>query len=57
MGAMSTQASIPTGRRFARADLAVMPDEGNRYEFVDGRAERPFPVTVLPARLLGGTRP
>jgi Uma2 family endonuclease len=36
MGAMTTQASIPTGRPFTVADLEAMPDDGNRYELIDG---------------------
>ena len=36
MGAMSTQVSIPTGRPFTVADLEAMPDDGNRYELIDG---------------------
>lgn len=30
------QASIPTGRPFTVADLEAMPDDGNRYELIDG---------------------
>ena len=36
MGAMTSQASIPTGRPFTVADLEAMPDDGNRYELIDG---------------------
>lgn len=32
----SQQASIPTGRPFTVADLEAMPDDGNRYELIDG---------------------
>lgn len=32
----SQQASIPTGRPFTVADLEGMPDDGNRYELIDG---------------------
>lgn len=32
----SQQASIPTGRPFTVADLEAMPDDGNRYEVIDG---------------------
>jgi Uma2 family endonuclease len=28
--------SIPTGRPFTVADLEAMPDDGNRYELIDG---------------------
>lgn len=48
MRAMSTQVGIPTGRYVEVA--SVRGDEPYR-------AERPFPVTVVPARLLDGTRP
>jgi Uma2 family endonuclease len=33
---MTSQASIPTGRPFTVADLEAMPDDGNRYELIDG---------------------
>ena len=33
MGAMI---AIPTGRPFTVADLEAMPDDGNRYELIDG---------------------
>jgi Uma2 family endonuclease len=37
MGVMTTgRAAIPTGRPFTVADLAAMPDDGNRYELIDG---------------------
>lgn len=38
MGTMSTaaHAGIPTGRPFTVADLEAMPDDGNRYELIDG---------------------
>ena len=37
MGVMTTgHASIPTGRPFTVADLEAMPDDGNRYELIDG---------------------
>jgi Uma2 family endonuclease len=36
MVAMTSQASIPTGRPFTVADLEAMPDDGNRYELIDG---------------------
>ncbi|MGQ0574743.1 MAG: Uma2 family endonuclease [Pseudonocardia sp.] len=29
-------AAIPTGRPFTVADLEAMPDDGNRYELIDG---------------------
>jgi Uma2 family endonuclease len=32
----SQQASIPTGRPFTVDDLEGMPDDGNRYEIIDG---------------------
>ncbi len=36
MGAMTSLASIPTGRPFTVEDLEAMPDDGNRYELIDG---------------------
>jgi Uma2 family endonuclease len=36
MVAMTSLASIPTGRPFTVADLEAMPDDGNRYEVIDG---------------------
>ena len=36
MGAMTSLASIPTGRPFTVDDLEAMPDDGNRYEVIDG---------------------
>jgi Uma2 family endonuclease len=37
MGAMtSSHAAIPRGRAFTVADLEGMPDDGNRYELIDG---------------------
>lgn len=37
MGVMTTgHAAIPTGRPFTVADLEAMPDDGNRYELIDG---------------------
>lgn len=37
MGVMTTgRAAIPTGRPFTVADLKAMPDDGNRYELIDG---------------------
>lgn len=33
MGSMTT---LPRGREFTREDRAAMPDDGNRYELVDG---------------------
>jgi Uma2 family endonuclease len=36
MSVMTTQASIPHGRPFTVADLEAMPDDGNRYELIDG---------------------
>jgi hypothetical protein len=44
-------AVIPHGRPFTVADLeGIVGDESYT-------AERPFPVTITPARLLDGTRP
>lgn len=36
MAVMTAQVSIPTGRPFTVADLEAMPDDGNRYELIDG---------------------
>lgn len=37
MGTMTaSHAAIPTGRPFTVADLEAMPDDGNRYELIDG---------------------
>jgi len=36
MGAMTSLAAIPTGRPFTVDDLEAMPDDGNRYELIDG---------------------
>lgn len=36
MGVMTSHAVIPTGRPFTVADLEAMPDDGNRYEVIDG---------------------
>ena len=36
MGVVSSLASIPTGRPFTVDDLEAMPDDGNRYEVIDG---------------------
>jgi hypothetical protein len=33
---MTSLASIPTGRPFTVDDLEAMPDDGNRYEVIDG---------------------
>ncbi|MGI5131746.1 Uma2 family endonuclease [Pseudonocardia sp. CA-107938] len=33
---MTQQVSIPSGRPFTVADLEAMPDDGNRYELIDG---------------------
>jgi Uma2 family endonuclease len=32
----ASHAAIPTGRPFTVADLEAMPDDGNRYELIDG---------------------
>lgn len=36
MSVVASQASIPRGRPFTVADLELMPDDGNRYELIDG---------------------
>ncbi|QWF23682.1 Uma2 family endonuclease [Nocardioides sp. LMS-CY] len=33
---MASMTTLPRGRQFTAADLAAMPDDGNRYELVDG---------------------
>ena len=53
------------GQPFTVDDLDRLPDDGRRYELLDGvlivsprpttvQAARPFPVRVVPARLLAG---
>ncbi|MEJ7833334.1 MAG: Uma2 family endonuclease [Nocardioides sp.] len=38
--------TLPRGREFTPADLAAMPDDGNRYELIDGALiVTPSPVT------------
>jgi Uma2 family endonuclease len=33
---MGTVTTLPTGRAFTRQDLEAMPDDGHRYELIDG---------------------
>lgn len=33
---MTAMTTLPRGREFTAADLEAMPDDGNRYEIVDG---------------------
>lgn len=33
---MEIMTALPRGREFTRDDLATMPDDGNRYELIDG---------------------
>ena len=33
---MAVMTTVPRGREFTAADLEVMPDDGNRYEIIDG---------------------
>ncbi len=43
---MDTVTTLPRGREFTEDDLALMPDDGNRYELVDGALiVTPSPVT------------
>ena len=35
-GMTTNQAVIPRGRPFTAGDLDAMPDDGNRYELIDG---------------------
>ena len=44
---MGTVTTLPRGRAFTRADLETMPDDGRRYELVDGS----LVVTPAPSRL------
>jgi Uma2 family endonuclease len=64
MGAMTQQVSIPSGRPFTVADLEAMPDDGNRYELIDGvLIVSPAPswehqdMNFAVARLLDAARP
>ena len=44
---MGTVTTLPRGRAFTRSDLDAMPDDGRRYELIDGV----LIVTPAPARL------
>ena len=44
---MGTVTTLPRGRAFTRTDLETMPDDGRRYELVDGS----LVVTPAPSRL------
>ena len=49
---MERESFLPHGRPFTRADLEAMPDDGNRYEIIDGAlivsaAPRPINQSVL----------
>ena len=53
MSPMVTRATGP----YTRSDLVNTPDDGRRYEVIDGHlhvgeARLPFPVTVVPAELV-----
>jgi len=58
VGTTTSLASIPTGRPFTVDDSEVQPDV---LAHVVGdephTTARPFPVTIVRARLLDGTRP
>jgi len=44
---MAVVTTLPRGRAFTEDDLAAMPDDGNRYELVDGALiVTPSPVTL-----------
>ena len=43
---MGTVTTLPRGRAYTRQDLATMPDDGHRYELVDGT----LIVTPAPSR-------
>ena len=47
MGVVTT---LPRGRGFTRADLDAMPDDGRRYELVDGSLIATLPVGPAPDR-------
>jgi Uma2 family endonuclease len=53
--------TLPRGREFTAADLEAMPDDGNRYELIDGALiVTPSPVTrhqIVAANLYGVLRP
>lgn len=36
MATMTTSTGLPSGRPFTVADLDALPDDGNRYELIDG---------------------
>lgn len=56
---------LPRGRPLTAEDLELMPDDGHRYELLDGTlivtpgsgeetwtAESPYSVTITPGRLV-----
>jgi len=45
--------TLPRGRAFTEADLAAMPDDGNRYELIDG-ALIVTPSTVTLHQIVAG---
>lgn len=58
---MTVMTTIPRGREFTAADLEAMPDDGNRYEIIDGALiVTPSPITrhqVVVANLHLALRP
>jgi Uma2 family endonuclease len=52
--------TLPRGREFTAADLEAMPDDGNRYEIIDGALiVTPAPITrhqIVVANLYGMVR-
>ncbi len=58
MGAMTAQGSTMHGRPFTVAGLETMPDDGNRYELVDGMPYvGPAPIREHREMSPDGTRP
>ena len=66
MSVVSIAGAWPSpGKPFTIAELDRMPDDGHRYELLDGvlvgsepfAAVRPFAVEVVPARLVAGLVP
>lgn len=58
---MTAMTTMPRGREFTAADLEAMPDDGNRYEIIDGALiVTPAPITrhqIVVANLYTVLRP